>query len=142
MDESQENDRKDFKEDNPYGPNASPYQGGPYPQKQAQDANAVSVVGLVFGILSILTCCCTYYGLFLAIPGLICSIIGWRQTRSGVAMGGIICSIIGTVLCVIMTVLAVFLLNFVVSELGDPTLLSDPQALERAIYEYLNRMYY
>lgn len=96
-------------------------QGNPYYQPPRKPGpNALSIIGLVLGILSIPAgCCFVWYSLVVAIPGLICSIIGYRQTRSGVALAGIICSIVGLVVCVIMIVLA--LIGFAFLNSMDPS---------------------
>ncbi len=68
-------------------------------------ANALAIIGLILGILSIPLGCCAWYGLIAGIPGLICSIIGYRQTKSGIGLAGIICSIIGMVISLVILVL-------------------------------------
>ena len=70
----------------------------PY-QPPVPDRSAEGTTGLVCGILSICACCC--YGIpsvILGIAGLICSIIGNNQSKSGVGVAGLICSIVGLIL--------------------------------------------
>ena len=91
-----------------YGNSQYQYQGqNPYFQnfEPKKSANTVSIIGMIFGIISIPVSCCVFYNLIFCIPGLICSIIGYRQTKSGVSLAGIICSIIGAVITLIMIVL-------------------------------------
>jgi hypothetical protein len=67
-----------------------------YPQKQP--GATISLVGLIFSILSIICC-----GPILGIPALICSIIGKAKCRSnGKATAGIIISIISLALWIIL----------------------------------------
>lgn len=76
------------------------------PNAQPPKQNVLAIVGMILGILSLVTGCCGWYGLLLGIPGLICSILSRKQSKSKMAVAGIICSIIGMVLAVVMTVLA------------------------------------
>ncbi len=83
------------------------YQGqNPNGQRDPRDgkANALSIIGLILAIISIPACCCSLYNFVIVIPALVCSIIGYRQTKSGVALAGIICAAIGMVLTTIMLV--------------------------------------
>lgn len=85
------------------------YQGqqNPYYQNSEpkKSANTISIVGMIFGIISIPVSCCIFYNLIFCIPGLICSIMGYKQTRSGIALAGIICSVIGGMITLIMIIL-------------------------------------
>ena len=45
------------------------------PAKEPQKTNALAVIGLILGILSILLGCCAWYGLIAGIPGIICSVL-------------------------------------------------------------------
>ncbi len=71
------------------------------------DANAIpgqqptptlSIVGLVLGIISIVFCCGCGIGCIFGIAGIVCSVLGNKQTPSGVGTAGLICSIVGVVL--------------------------------------------
>ena len=75
----------------PYQPSA--------PDRGAEGTNGLQIAGLVCGILSICACCC--YGIpsiILGVAGLICSIIGNNQSKSGVGVAGLVCSIVGMIL--------------------------------------------
>ncbi len=81
------------------------------PAKEPQKTNALAVIGLILGILSILLGCCAWYGLIAGIPGIICSVLAKKEEKSSLATAGLVCSIIGTVLAVIMTILGAVLLG-------------------------------
>lgn len=76
-----------------------------------QNSNVLAIVGLVFGIVSIVASCCMgWVGCIPAIVGLICSILARKSNKSGMSLAGIICSVVGLVLGVIMSIAgAVFL---------------------------------
>lgn len=70
--------------------------------------DALAIVSLVLGILSILLACCSYIALLPGIPGIICAILSKKQNgKSGLATAGLVCSIVGIVLGIIMTILGV-----------------------------------
>lgn len=76
-------------------------------QQESKKINALSIISLVLGILSILICCCTWIGLLFGIAGLICGIIGKKKSPSGIGTAGIICSIIGLLLSGLILTLAI-----------------------------------
>lgn len=64
--------------------------------EQPKQSNALAIVSLVLGILSIVSCCCIgWIGLFLAIGGIVCAAIARKKNPTGIAMAGLICSIVG-----------------------------------------------
>lgn len=68
-------------------------------------ADALAIISLIAGILSIVICCTTYYSLIPGIIGIVCSIISKKQNgKTGIATAGLICSIIGCVLAVLWTI--------------------------------------
>jgi len=71
--------------------------------------DALAVISLVTGIISLLLMCCyPYVGIFFAIAGIILAIVSKKKNgKSGLATAGLICSIIGVVLSVIMLILLV-----------------------------------
>lgn len=85
---------------------SSPYQSynqnyyGQYGKAPQNDA--VSIVGMVLGIISIPAGCCYGAGIIFAIIGLICSIIGMRKNRSGYAIAGILTSAIGFIIAMLI----------------------------------------
>lgn len=58
----------------------------------------MSIAGLVMGIVSIVLMCCCGGGIIFGIAGLIMSIVGNKQTKTGVGTAGLVCSIVGIVL--------------------------------------------
>lgn len=87
------------------------YQSQPVPPvyQEPQKTNVLAILGLVFGILSIVICCVWYIGAILGIAGLICSILSKKNGKSGIATAGMVCSIVGLVLCVVMFVFAILI---------------------------------
>lgn len=86
-----------------------PYQTVPVPADNGSGkANGLQVASLILGIFSIVLCCC--YGvpsIILGIVGIICAIMGNKESKSGVGTGGLVCSIIGIVLGFTMLALVV-----------------------------------
>lgn len=107
MDEQNFNNQNDSNNNyQDYTSNAQ-YQQPSYQQPQEpKQTNVLAIVGMVLGIISILAGCCGWYSLILAIPGLICSILSRKQSKTGMAVAGIVCSIVGIVLGIIMTIFA------------------------------------
>lgn len=68
--------------------------------QEQKESKALEICSLVFGILSIVCCCC--YGVF-GIVGLILSIVALATgKKSGFSIAGLICSIVGIVLTIII----------------------------------------
>lgn len=82
-------------------------------------SNALAIVSLVMGILSITLGCCYGIGFLFAIPGLVCGIIDRRYEPSGLATAGIVCSVIGMVLAIAFWAFFIYSLNMIAS---DPVL--------------------
>jgi hypothetical protein len=108
------------------GPNPYPVSGGSYGQPQPPayhayppvgyqvpgyglgpnptSANALGIVSLVLGILSIPLACCSFFGLVAPIPAIICGILGIRKANQGqannkgLAIAGLICGIVGLII--------------------------------------------
>lgn len=75
-----------------------PYQQPVY-EGPDNKANGLQIAGLVCGILGICSCCC--YGIpavILGIAGLVCSLMGNKQSKNGIGIAGLVCSIIGIIL--------------------------------------------
>lgn len=84
-----------------------PYQA-PGEQPQSNKANTLQIISLICGIAGIVFGCCTgYVGVVLGIIGLICAIIGNKESKNGVGTGGLVCSIIAIVISIIILILAV-----------------------------------
>lgn len=61
--------------------------------------NGKSIASLVLGILSILTCWLPYVGLIMGGIGIVLGILGLKQENArGLAIAGLVCSIVGTIL--------------------------------------------
>lgn len=86
------------------------------PQNQS---NALAIVSLVMGILSIVLCCCYGIGIIFGIIGLVCAIIAKKKGQSaGMSTAGLICSIIGSVFSVIAIIYFAYCIFLVAT---DPT---------------------
>lgn len=89
-----------------------------YTNPEPPKTNALAIVGMILGIISIIAGGCGWYGLVLGIPGLICSILSRKQGKSGIGVAGIVCSVIGIVIAILMTIFAFIVLSMVGS--ADP----------------------
>ena len=68
-------------------------------------SNGFAIASLILGILSILFSCCYGFGIFFSIPGIILAIVSRKSSNgklSGMAIGGLVCSILGTLIAVFM----------------------------------------
>lgn len=81
-----------------YGSSYSNAYSQPVVEPEQEGAPGISIAGLVMGIISIVLFCCCGSGIIFAIAGLIMSISGNKQNKSGVGTAGLVCSIIGLVL--------------------------------------------
>lgn len=80
-------------------------------QNSNQQTNVLAIVGMILGIVSILIGCCSgWYAILIGIPGLICSILSRKQSKTGMAVAGIVCSIIGIIIGILLTVILIGLL--------------------------------
>ncbi len=71
-----------------------------YAAEEKKESKALEICSLVFGILSIVCCCC--YGIF-GIVGLVLSIVALATgKKSGLSIAGLICSIVGIVFTIIL----------------------------------------
>lgn len=84
-------------------------------------SDALAVVSLVMGILSILLCCCYGIGIVFGIAGIICGALAKKKGQSGgLSTAGLVCSIVGSVFSVIAIIYYAWAIAFVAS---DPTLM-------------------
>lgn len=60
-----------------------------------QDTPGLSIAGLVLGIISIVFICCSLGGIVFGVIGLILSILGNKESKTGVGTAGIVCSAVG-----------------------------------------------
>lgn len=82
-----------------------PYQAPPENNAGDNKANGKQIAGLICGILGICTSCCYGVpGIILGVAGLICSVLGNKESKNGVGIGGLVCSIIALILGVIMLI--------------------------------------
>ena len=103
---------QDYTDQYQYGSTDYNAQNWEQQSRQNSGENALSIIGLVFGILSIVTSCCFGIGIVPGIVGLVCSIFGEKRQKSGLAIGGLICSIIGVLLSILMLGLVVLSMIF------------------------------
>lgn len=81
-----------------------PYQVPPNYYAADNATNGLQIAGLVCGILAICSSCCYGIpGVILGIAGLVCAIMGNRQSRNGVGTAGLVCSVVGLVCGLLMT---------------------------------------
>lgn len=86
------------------GPQGSSYTGmeSAISLQPEKESKALDICALVFGILSVVCCCCG--GIF-AIVGLVLSIIAMTKgKKSGMVTAGLICSIVGILINLLMLV--------------------------------------
>lgn len=84
----------------------------PMDQWEPPKVNALQVVGLVCGIIGIISCCAGFIGIIFAIVGLVCAILGNRQGKTSIGTAGLVCSIIA----IILNVISLFLLSAIFFE--------------------------
>lgn len=102
----------------PYGPPGAPGYGGP----QQPQTSVMAILGLVFGIVGLVTSCFCYG--FLGIPGIVLGFLGMKEVKEsngaktghGMALAGLITGIAAVAIGILLVVL-VFALN-----VFDPTL--------------------
>lgn len=82
--------------------NVQPVSFNAQASSEKQPTPALSIVGLVLGIISIVICCCSWIGCIFGIAGIVCSVLGNKQAPSSIGKAGLICSIVGTALGAIM----------------------------------------
>lgn len=76
--------------------------------EQPKQTNALAIVSLVLGIISIVFGCCgSWIGILLAIGGIVCSVLSKKQGKTGLATAGLICSIVAIVIAIVVIILAV-----------------------------------
>lgn len=96
-------------------------------QPQPQQSNALSIVSLVMGILSILFGCCYGIGILFAIAGIICAAVGKKKgQKGGIGTAGLVCSIIGAVLSVIMLI---YVIIVGVALFNDPSFMNELESI-------------
>ena len=136
-----------YSQNNPYGQNNQDAQYGQYSQNQngqysnyqdytanipyqvppnyaADNAtNGLQIAGLVCGILAICSSCCYGVpGLILGIAGLICAIMGNKQSSNGVGTAGLVCSIVGLICGIIMSAFYVLIIWEVIEEIMNESM--------------------
>ncbi len=76
------------------------------PAEAPKETNALAIVSLVLGILSIVCCCCGWVGILFGVGGILCAVFANKQGKTGLAKAGLICSIVGAVLAAVIWILA------------------------------------
>lgn len=108
--ENEQNVTTETVQDNFYQDNTANTQVPPVVEEApAKKTDALAIVGLVMGILSIvLACCLAYIAIIPGIVGIVCSVISKKQNgKSGMATAGLVCSIVGIVVAIAITILGV-----------------------------------
>lgn len=105
-------------QDNTAQYNSSNYQAPP--ESNAGDkANGKQIAGLVCGIVGIVTSCCYGVpGIILGVAGLICSVLGNKESKNGVGIGGLVCSVIALISGVAMLIYYIVVIAAVLQEPG------------------------
>jgi len=105
-------DRSEMSEEHTYHP------GDPYYESSPQN-NTLGVISLVCGILGIIfSICCNFLGLILALPALICGIIGYQKQQQ-YALAGIILGAIALVLSIVFMIIGVLYIEPFMDEIMD-----------------------
>ena len=96
---------------NPY---KTPAPGAGQAQPGGGQTNALAIVALVFGILSLTIGCCCWTHIPLGITAVICGFIGMNKAKetgsgNGMALAGLICGGIALVLYTILAIVSLFL---------------------------------
>lgn len=105
-----------------------PYQAPPQNNGGDNKANGKQIAGLICGILGICTSCCYGVpGIILGVAGLICSVLGNKESKNGVGIGGLVCSIIALILGVVMLIYYVVIIA---------ALLEDPDFMNSIMSTY------
>ncbi len=74
---------------------------------EAQGSNALAIVALICGILSLLCCMCFGLGAIPGIVAIICGVKGKAKCpKAGMAKAGMICGIIGAILGVLVLIIS------------------------------------
>lgn len=95
-----------------------PYQSIPQPEMD-NSTNGLQTAGLVLGILSIVSNCCSWiFGIIFGIIGLIMSIMGNKTSKNGIGTAGLVCSILGLIFSIIMMFISIFLVIMYFNYLG------------------------
>lgn len=103
----------------PYGntPYGAPQPPGYHSYVQPKSGNGKAIAALVLGIVSILMFWTSIFDAVLVIPALIFGFIARHEANSrrtdgkGMALAGLICAAVGTVLAIVMTVVYVHAIN-------------------------------
>lgn len=89
------------------------YQAQYQRQTQIQEKNTMSTASLVMGILSLVSCCCTWIGIVFGVLGIVFALMSRTDGQmDGQAKAGLILSIIGIVLDILIIILVIFLQIF------------------------------
>lgn len=84
----------------------------PQPEQPQKDpGHGMAIAALVLGILSIITCCCTYLAIILGVVGIVLAVISKTKSFTGkmetMALVGMILSIVGVVIAIIVVIWSV-----------------------------------
>lgn len=87
------------------------YQGEPqmnYMPQNNEGSQALAIVSLVLGILSLLCCCCRWAGVVMSIAAIVCGIIVLvnHKRGKGMAIAGIVCGGIGVLVALTLIIIS------------------------------------
>lgn len=106
-------------QDNSFNTANQAYNGYTQQAAPANKADALAIISLIAGILSIVICCTAYWALIPAIVGIVCAIISKKNNgTTGVAIAGLVCSIVGAVLAIVWFI-AVGIVAFGMNEYSE-----------------------
>lgn len=84
---------------------------------EEKQSDALAIISLVMGILSIILCCCYGIGIVFGIAGIICGAVAKKKGQSkGLALAGLICSIVGCVFSVAAIIYYVWAVTLVMND--------------------------
>lgn len=117
------------------------------PVQQEPQRNTNSVLALIFGILSLILCCCSVLAF---IPAII-SIVFYAKAKSngeagGMATGGLVCAIIGLIGAILFTVIYgiyFYIVFYIVQDLQNSGLLETIKNMNQTeIQEFIIQRYF
>lgn len=90
------------------------------PSPKEQGSNNKAIAALVLGILSILLCFISVFGIILGILAIVFAALSRKECgRSGMATGGLVTGIVGVALNVLFTILFVVVIGFFLNSFGE-----------------------
>lgn len=81
--------------------------------EEKKESKVLAILSLIFGIIGIICCCLTYFGMIIAAVGIILGIIVLvkKKPGKGLAIAGIICGGVGFLLALVVLVIGTSTIN-------------------------------